>query len=149
MPSSQASNAVPGFGVEFRVGDGASSETFIAVADVTGVSGLGISHRTAEVTHMASPSGWAEHIALGVKEGKPFTLNLNFVADDSEHTSLRTAVENGTKGNYQIGFTDDSDSNLTFAAILQDLDINHDRDSQVVGTIQVLPSGVHTWGTDA
>lgn len=144
-----ASNANPGFGVEFRIGDGASSETFTAIAEVLAVNGVGVTHRTSEVTHMGSTGGWAEHLALGVKEGKPFTLNVNFVFDDTNQAALLTACQNGTKGNYQIGFTDDAGSNVTFAAIINDLDWNHDRDSQAQGTISVLPSGAHTFGTDA
>lgn len=144
-----ASNANPGFGVEFRIGDADSNEQFTAIGEILAVNGVGISHRTAEVTHMSSPGGWAEHLALGVKEGKAFTLNVNFVADDTDQITLRTRAISGSKNNYQIGFTDDAGTNLTFAAIINDIDISHDRDSQAQGTITVLPSGTHTWGVDA
>jgi len=142
-----ASNANPGFGILFAVGDGASPEDFSNVlAEITNVSGFGTSHRTAEVTHMTSPDGWVEHIKLGVKEGKAFTLALNFVADDVDQVSLfQTRLEGTEKHNYQITFTDDSGSAVIFEAAITDSDITHDRDSKADMTVSVLPSGAYSW----
>jgi len=140
------SNANPGFGVEFRIGDGGGPEAFTAMAEVAGIPGFGTTQRTSEVTHMSSTDGWVEHIGLGLKEGKAFSIPLNFVADDSDQILLyQTRVESGETHNYQIGFTDDSNSTVTFAAIIQDTDINHDRDSHAQMTITILPTKEYTW----
>lgn len=141
-----ASNANPGFGCTFAIGDGASTEAFTVMAEITSISGFGTTHRTDEVTHMTSPNGWAEHIGLGVKEGKAFTLALNFVADDAQQISLyQTRVESGSINNYRIAFTDDGASTCTFAGIISDVDINHERDSKADATITVLPTAGYTW----
>jgi len=143
MPKSRANS---GYGVLFEIGDGQSSETFTAIAEVTGVTGFGTTHRTSEVTHMTSPDGWVEHIGLGIKEGKAFSLNLNFVADDADQKELfQDRVESGGKHNYRITFTDEEDTNVTFEAIITDTDIGHERDSHATMSVQVLPSGGYTW----
>lgn len=143
MPKSRAN---PGFGVQFKFGDGASPEVFTAISEIIDVPSIGTTHRTDEVTHMSSPGGWAEHIGLGVKEGKAFTLAMNFVADDPDQIALyQTRVESGAKVNYQIVFTDDELTTLTFEAIVQDTDISHARDSKADFAVQVQPSGPYNW----
>jgi predicted secreted protein len=145
MPKSRAN---PGFGVKFKIGDGNSPEVFTEIAEIVDVPGIGTTHRTDEVTHMSSPGGWAEYIGLGVKEAKAFTLAMNFVADDPDQISLyQTRVESGAKHNYQIEFTDDDLTTLTFEAIIADTDISHARDSKADLSVQVQPSGGYEWGS--
>jgi hypothetical protein len=143
MPVSRAN---PGFGIKFKMGNGASPEVFDEIAEVVDVPGVGVTHRTDEVTHMSSPGGWAEHIGLGVKEGKQFSLAMNFVADDVDQIALyQTRVASGGKHNYQILFTDDDSTTLTFEAIISDVEMSHSRDSKADLTVQVLPSGQFNW----
>ena len=140
------SKANPGFGCTLAIGDGTTTEGFTVIAEVTGIPGFGTTQRTSEVTHMSSPNGWVEHIGLGLKEGKAFTVPLNFVADDTQHIQLfQTLVASGAKNNYQISLTDDSSSTVTFGAIVQDTDITHDRDSHAQGSVTFLPTGAFTW----
>lgn len=119
---------------------------FTDLGEITDVPGVGTTHRTDEVTHMASPGGWAEFLGLGVKEGKAFTLALNFVADDAAQKSLfKTRVEDGSENTYRIVFTDDVATTLTFAALITDTDIGHSRDSKADISIQVQPTGAYSW----
>jgi len=140
------SKARPGFGCIFKIGSGTSTETFAALAEVVNVPGFGVTHRTDEVTHMGSDGGWAEHIGLGIKEGKAFTLDMNFVADDTQHISLfDTRVEAGSRHNYQILFTDVGATTVTFSAIVQDVEISHERDSAADMSVTFLPTGGFVW----
>lgn len=139
------SGARPGYGCLFKTGAG-SPVVYTTLAEVVNIPGVGTTHRTDEVTHMTSPNGWVEHIGLGVKEGKAFTLDLNFVADSAAQIALyQTAVEAGTVGKYQIAFTDIGASTLSFEAIIQDVDISHERDAAADLSITVLPTGGYTW----
>ena len=140
------SRANPGFGVKFQVGDGDSPELFVTEAEVTDVPGFGVTHRTDEVTHMSSPEGWAEYIKLGIKEGKSFTLALNFVADSTSQKALyQTRVEGKAAHNYRIVFTDDQETSVTFEALIVDIDINHARDAKADLSISIQPSGKFYW----
>lgn len=126
------------------------AEVFTEIAEITDLPGFGTTHRTDEVTHMSSPNGWVEHIGLGIKEGKAFTLAMNFVGDDADQIELfQTRVESGNRHNYRIQFTDDDLTQVTFAAIISDSDISHPRDAKADLAIQVLPSGGYTWGVGA
>lgn len=142
-----ASAANPGFGITLGIGDGASSEVFTnLLSEIISVGGVGTSHNVVEVTHMSSTGGWREYLGTGVKEGKEFTVNVNFVADQANQITLyQTRVEAGSKNNYQLTFTDDGSSTLTFSAIVSDIDISHERDSQAQATITFRPSGAYTW----
>lgn len=145
-----ASNANPGFGCVIGLGDGGSPEAFTDIAEIVGIPGVGVTARTSEVTHMTSPDGFAEHIASGVKEQKSFTVPVNFVADDAGLLSLlKDKIKDGDIDNYRIAFTDDSNSLLTFAALVVDTDISHERDSHAQGSITFLPTGAPTWSTAA
>ena len=141
-----ASSANPGFGIKFKVGNGASPEVFTEEAEVRGVPGVGYSHAMAEVTNMSSPSGWAEYIATQVKESKEFTLPLNFVADSVSQLALyQTKAAAGTKTNYQLLFTDDGASTLTFAAFISDVNIDHELRDAAMLNLTFRPTGVYTW----
>lgn len=145
MPKSRAN---PGFGVQFLFSNGDSPETFTGMAEIADLPGFGVTHRTDEVTHMSSPSGWAEHIATGVKEGKAFTLALNFVADDPHQIALfQTYINSGAKRNYKIIFTDEDNTHVIFEAIVNDVDISHPRDAKADMNVSFLPSGAYSWGT--
>lgn len=142
------SRANPGFGVIFAFGNGASPEVFTPIGEIVDLPGIGTTHRTDEVTHMSSPGGWAEFIGLGVKEAKEFTIAMNFVADDPHQIALyQTYVESGAKRNYQIQFTDDDETQLTFEALISDTDISHPRDAKADLSVQVRPSGAYAWGS--
>lgn len=142
------SNARPGFGAKLLRGAGDSPETYTEVAEIVNIPGIGTTHRTSEVTHMSSPNGWAEHIGLGVKEGKAFSVDVNFVGDDSDQEDIyKTLVADGSLNNWRIHFTDIGKTMLTFGAIVTDTDINHERDSHAQATYSFLPSGGYAWGT--
>lgn len=122
------------------------TEIFTEIGELVGVPGIGTTHRTDEVTHMSSPGGWAEYIGLGVKEGKTFTLPFNFVADDPQQIAIyRTRLESGVKANYRIQFTDVAATKLTFSAIANESDINHERDSRADASYSFQPSGPYSW----
>lgn len=139
------SNARPGFGVTLQYHDGGSPGSYIDVAEITGIPGVGTTVRTSEVTHMQSPGGWAEHIGTGVREGKSFTVPVNFIADDTSHVLLFQTRSDGSRNEYRITFTDVGTTTLTFNAIVTESDISHERDSHATGSITFLPSGAFTW----
>lgn len=145
----QRSNARPGFGVQFLVGQGDSPETFVELAEVIDVPGLGHTVVTDEVTHMGSPNGVAEYIKVGVKEGKSFTLPMNFVADYAAQKaffdSLITEAGDG-RHNYRIKFTDVSGTYITFEAIASDTTINHAQRAKADCAVTFQPSGPWSWG---
>jgi hypothetical protein len=139
--------AKPGFGCTFAVGDGNSPEQFTVQAEVVEVPGVGGTHITAEATTMTSPGGFTEHIGLGLKELKAFTLPFNFVADSNAQIVLyQTRFASGAAHSYRVKFTDDSGTYLTFEAIVTDIDITHAQRAKADLAVQFLPTGPFSYG---
>jgi hypothetical protein len=144
------SNANPGFGIKFYVGNTDSPVVFTELAEVQEITGIGAQHITDEVTHMSSPNGWAEFIGTGVKEQKPFTLPMNFVADyAAQKQLLNERLESGGRHYYKIKFTDAAETELVFEAIIADVDINHAQRAAADCNVQFRPSGQYAWYTNS
>lgn len=144
------STANPGWGCTVSLGNGAEPEVYTVIAELLGVPGVGATARTSEVTTMTSPEGWAEYIKTGVKEQKPITLPINFVADNAQQLDLiTTKLEDDEEHSFQITFTDETVSLLTFDALVVDSNIDHDKDSQAQGSITIRPTGKPVWSVTA
>lgn len=64
-----------GFGTQFKRGDGGGVEVFTPLADVTNVSGPGLSRETIDVTSHGSPDAWMQFIG-GLKDGGEVSLEI-------------------------------------------------------------------------
>lgn len=111
-----ATQAKGGFGTKFYRDDGTG--TFVAIAEVGDISGPERSQILEDATHMESPSGWAEKIAVGVKEGGDITFQAAFLQDDASQAALRSDVGSTTKRNYRIVFPS-GNKRLSFAGFVQ------------------------------
>lgn len=135
----------PGFGVQFQYNGGDSANDWITLAEVVDVPGIGLTHLTADVTHMSS-DGFVEHIKLGLKDGKAFTLPMNFVADDAEQIEIFNTRLNATAANaYKIVFTSLTTKSVSFNALVTDIDINHAQRAKADIAVQFTPTGAWTW----
>lgn len=95
-----ATQARGGFGTKLYRDDG--SGTFAAVAEVMDINGPEVSHVIEDATNMDSPNGWAEKIAVGVKEAGDVSFQMNLLQDDSTQNALLADVGSGTKRNFRI-----------------------------------------------
>lgn len=69
--------AFVGYGSQLFVGDGASPETFEAVADVSDIQFGEMKTDVVEKTHLRSPDGHKEKLAT-IRDSGPFTLSGNW-----------------------------------------------------------------------
>lgn len=140
------SRANSGFRCYFQIGNGDSPETFRTLAEVVDVPGVSESQFIEEVTHMASPNGKVEKIALGLSEQAPFTLPMNFVADNTDQILLlQTRITERTQRNYRIVFTDDQQTYVTFNAFVSNFEINHTQKSKADLSVEFTPTGGYAW----
>lgn len=108
-----ATNAFYG-GLTFKLGDGAGSEVFTALEEVTEVSGLGEMLELIETTHFGS-GGSKEYIA-GLADGKEISVTCNHVAGATQQGFAKT--NKGETGNIQVDITDGSTTETyDFAAV--------------------------------
>ena len=91
---------------KFRLGDGASSETFNDVEEVFTISGFGKTRTLEDVTNFDSPTGTMEYIG-GLADGSEITIECNRIPEASpptEQQNMITAVNTGTNRNFQIAY---------------------------------------------
>jgi len=142
------SRANSGFSCYFQIGDGDSPEGFTTLAEVVDVPGISESQFIEEVTHMASPNGKVEKIAIGLSEQAPFTLPMNFVADDANQVILiQQKINERTQSNYRVIFTDALQTYVTFSAFVSNFEINHTQKSKADLSIEFTPTGGYAWDT--
>lgn len=137
-------------GVELRIGDGASSETFTKLAQVQGFSGLGSTRTEIDATDLDSE---AFEFVMGLADSGNITATVHFDPKDSQQDSL--FIENQAASpelkNYQVGFDNGSpESTVTFAAYVQGFEVDIQTDSLIQATVTFRVSGAYTkenWAT--
>lgn len=80
-------------------GDGSNWQQ---IAEVLDINGPELTQVIEDATHMDSPDGYAEKIAVGLREAGDITLQLHLLQDDASQLSLRADLNSSTVRNYRI-----------------------------------------------
>jgi predicted secreted protein len=131
------------FGTLLKRGDGGGPETFATVAQVTNITGPGLSADTVDVTAHDSPSGFREFIATLVDTGE-VTLELVFDPDHATHIALRTDMVAKILRNFQLIFPDTTNTQWDFAAFVTGLEPSAPVDGALTASATLKLSGVPT-----
>jgi len=99
-----ASNAFWAYGTKLQIGDGATSESFADVAELTDVNPPAMTKDSIEVTNYASPDRFREYIA-GLKDGGSLSAEGNWLPNNATHDESTGLLES---------FNDDSNHNWKF-----------------------------------
>jgi len=87
MPAAEyASQATDGAGSILEVGDGASPETFTAIAEVTTITPGAMSTAAIETTHLLSPNAHKEKIP-GLRDTGAFGIDGNWLPDNDTQSN--------------------------------------------------------------
>jgi hypothetical protein len=118
------SSAISSFGTLLKIGDGATSESFTTIAEVTDLGGPNLSLDTEEVTNHSSTDGWDEFIGTILRAGEvPF--EVSFIPTNATHSysaGLIKDMVNRTKRNFQLIFPNISSTTWSFAALVTKFD---------------------------
>lgn len=106
---------VNGKGAQFKRGDGEAVEVFTAIANVTNVTGPGLTRSTIDVTAHDSPDNHMEFIGGLVDPGE-VTFDIHY--DPAQHDTLIADLEDVDPRNYQVVFPDATASTWAFAAVM-------------------------------
>jgi hypothetical protein len=90
-------NAIQGYGAQIMVGDGASPESFEAIAGVTSITPGEMSTADILRTHLRSPLRHQEH-APGLRDSGPFVLEGKWLPDEQSQSN-----EGGGSGPFASG----------------------------------------------
>ena len=132
------SAAFSGVGTVFKRGDGASSETFTAIAEVNSIDGPGKSRATIDVTSLDSTGGYREFIA-SFRDSGQVTLTMNFTRDGYE--DMNVDFESSSSVNYQIVLSDTGATTYDFAAYVVDLGMAVPFEDKVTANVTLKVTG--------
>jgi predicted secreted protein len=113
-------NALAGYGVLLKIGDGGGSETFTTIAEVKDIEGPELELEAKEVTSHDSPAGWREYIGTLLSGGE-VSFDVNFIPTNATHSysaGLIKDLVNRTKRNFKLVFPDGGSTTWTFAALV-------------------------------
>lgn len=137
MPSS----AIAGIGTVFKIGDGASSEAFTAVAEVNSVNGLNVTRKVIDVTSLDSTGGYDEFIG-GSRDPGEAVLNMNFTLDN--YVTFLAEIDDDDSRNFQIVFSDTGETTIEFAGIVTALGTTVTTGDKVTMDVTIKASGQHS-----
>ena len=132
------SDAISGVGAEFKRGDGTSSETFSAIAEINSINGPNKTRSTIDVTSLDSTGGYREFIA-GFRDGGSVSLSMNFTRDG--YVDMNTDFESDDTVNYQIVMPDTGNTTFDFTALVTDLGMAIPMDDKVTADVSLKVSG--------
>lgn len=89
--------AIHGYGAQLLVGDGASPETFEAIADVTKITFGDMTTAVIDKTHLRSPEAHREKL-LGLRDSGPFSLEGNWRPDHESQSNAGGGTGSFTSG---------------------------------------------------
>jgi len=136
-----ASTATSTVGVTFKRGNGASSETFTALGEVTALSFGGSTRDMIDVTNLASSGGYREYIA-SFRDAGELTLDLNYTHD--AHETMLDDYESADSVNYQVACADTSVSTFSFTGYVSNLGVTANVGEQIKATCTIKITGAIT-----
>ena len=123
-------------------GDG-PPETFTAIGEVIGVSGLGGGGATEiDVTNLSSTG---KEFILGLKDEGSITVSMNLDTGDTQQTALRTARDSGAVKNFELDLTDSSPTTISFSAYVKSFALDLAVDSKIGLEVELRITGAATW----
>ncbi|GGQ07784.1 putative secreted protein [Actinomadura coerulea] len=134
------------FGTQLKRGDGAGTEVFAAIANVTSISGPELSRETIDVTAHDSVDAWMEFVG-GLKDGGEISLDVNY--DPAEHDVLVGDFDDDDPRNYQLAFPVTPAVVWSVKALLTGFSSEAPYDDKLAASITLKVSGKPTIGTGA
>jgi len=133
------SKAIAGVGTIIQRWDGASQ--WEPIAEVTNISGPGMTRDLIEVTSLDSIGGWREFIA-GFRDGGTVVLSMNYTRAGLD--MFFNDFENDDTQNYEIILPDDDETSLEFVGLVQEFPLTIPTDSQITMEVTIKVTGQPT-----
>jgi len=96
------------------------TEVFATIAEVVNITLNGPNLELIDATHMESPNAYREFIP-SLLDGGDVSFSLNFLPATASQTVLKTDMENRTRRNFQLTFTDTGTTTYAFAGYVTSL----------------------------
>ncbi len=135
------SDAFAGIGTVFKLGDGTSSESFTALAEVNSINGLDVTRDVIETTSLDTVGGYKTFIG-GSRDPGEAVLEMNFTRDN--YVTLLAEIDEDDSRNFQIVLSDTGETTFDFAGIVTILSMSVTFDDKVTMSCTIKASGQHS-----
>lgn len=132
---------IDGFGTQLKRGDGEGPEGFTAIANVTNVSGPGLSRDTVDVSAHDSPDKHREFVGSLVDPGE-VSIDVNY--DPAVHDLLIADLIDEEPRNFQLVFPTTPAATWAFAAVMTGFEPSAPFDDKLTASITYKVSGKPT-----
>lgn len=133
-------------GTKLKIGDGGSPESFTTIAEVVDISGPALSVDTADATHHSSSGDYEEVVPTVIRSGE-VSFDINYLPTDSTHDAtdgLLNDLENKTLRNFELIFTDGSNTKWSFSAYVTGFEESAPHDDKLDASVTLKVSGQPT-----
>ena len=135
--------AVLGSGATLQLGSGASPQVYTTIAEVLRCGPIGSTNPEVDVTNLDSTA--KEYIA-GLADGNTVDFDVNFIAGNTEQTSLRTSQASGSTVNLRMVWQTSPNTNAQFDLVLLGFEMSETTpESQIMASISGRISGSIIW----
>jgi predicted secreted protein len=142
-----ASLAVSAFGTLLKIGDGASPESFVTIAELRTISGPSLSAETIDVTTHNTATPFRRHIA-GLLDGGDVSFDINFIPTETTHgygAGLLKDMTDRTRRNFQIIFPDTGTTTWLLPAIITAFAMSSDPADVLKASVTIKVAGPPTF----
>lgn len=135
--------AVLGKNATLQLGSGASPQVYTTIAEVVSVGPIGGTNPEVDVTNLDSTA--REYIA-GLPDGNTVEFQVNFIANNTQHLSLRTSQAAGSTINLKMVWLTSPNQYAQFDLVLLDFSMDETTpDTAVRATISGRITGSIFW----
>ena len=139
-----ATVATEGYGTLLKIDQGGGGLT--TIAEVTDITGPGLTMSTADVTHQTSTGGWREFIGT-VLDGGEVTFDINYAptaASVNATTGLIADMKAKTLRGFSVTFTDAGNTVWSFNALVTGFTPAEPIDGALTASVTLKISGQPT-----
>lgn len=122
--------------------DGA--EIFTAIAEVKSVSGPNMSSTVIDVTNMDSANNTREYISSWIDPGE-LSFACNFLPGNLGQQALVTAMQDRTRNNYTLTWSDSDGAVCTLSGLVTSFGITNQLDAALEANVTIKLTGFPTW----
>lgn len=134
--------AIESQGVKLYIGQETSPTSFLAIGNVTDISGPGGQASVIDVSNLDSV---AREKLMGLPDEGQVSFNVNLDPDDARHIQLRNARSGRTRCEFKIQLTDSTPSIGVFFAYVLSFQISVAVDQPVKAAITLEIDGAVAW----
>lgn len=121
--------------------EGATPDTFEDIAEITSITGPGLTLDTADSTALDAEDGWEEVTGTILRTGE-VTLEMNFLPSDTVQNSLITDMTARATKKYRLVFPDENSTTWEFSGIVTGFEPGGmTPDGVLTATVTIKPIG--------